>query len=124
MMMRLCKVKGCNRKHDAKGYCKAHWHRWKRGLPFQVKCKQCKSIIKVGSGRWHFCSDKCSKQYLFKRTIKWYKDNKESFVSVSIAGRRSKVYVNGVKEEIKPLIPEIKNKVFEDCIKNPRKYLD
>ncbi len=33
------------------------------------------------------------------------------------------VYTNGFTEELKPLIKKIQNDVFEDCIKNPSKYL-
>lgn len=29
-----CSVKGCNKKHQARGYCKVHWAKWRRaGVP-------------------------------------------------------------------------------------------
>lgn len=31
--MRTCEVPGCNRKHEAKGYCHSHYARVSRGLP-------------------------------------------------------------------------------------------
>lgn len=27
---RKCSIDGCENKHDARGYCKSHWRRWKR----------------------------------------------------------------------------------------------
>lgn len=39
--MKLCSIEGCERKHKAKGYCKAHWERLyttgdvKADVPFQ-----------------------------------------------------------------------------------------
>lgn len=27
---RKCSIDGCENKHDARGYCKSHWKRWKR----------------------------------------------------------------------------------------------
>ena len=42
---------------------------------------------------------------------------------ICVSGKSTTVYTNGVTEEIRPLIPMIKNKVLEDCIKNPGKYL-
>lgn len=33
------------------------------------------------------------------------------------------VWTNGVTEELKPLIPKIRDKILNDCIKNPSKYL-
>lgn len=38
--------------------------------------------------------------------------------------KQCRVYTNGFTEHIKPLIPLIKKKVLQDCINNPRKYLD
>lgn len=29
--IRLCSVPGCSKPHDAQGYCKAHYGRWRRG---------------------------------------------------------------------------------------------
>lgn len=33
MSTRLCSVQGCNRCHSSKGFCKAHYMRFYRGLP-------------------------------------------------------------------------------------------
>ena len=44
-------------------------------------------------------------------------------IYVCLAGKTTKVYTDGVTEELKPLIPKLKEKVLNDCIKNPRKYL-
>lgn len=73
---------------------------------------------------------KLKKVMIYKK----YKTNKERIearnkkarerqISFSIAGRKVTVYTNGVTEEMKKIFPDIKNKVFEDCIKNPQKYL-
>ena len=44
----------------------------------------------------------------------------------SLGSRNGKkiMYTNGVTKEIKEKLPEIVNDVLEDCIKNPRKFLD
>jgi hypothetical protein len=40
--MRLCEIEGCDRKHDAKGYCNTHYTRWKRnGSPYDSGSKVC-----------------------------------------------------------------------------------
>ena len=39
-------------------------------------------------------------------------------------GGKSSMYTNGVTKEIKKQLPKIVNDVLEDCIKNPRKFLD
>lgn len=52
------------------------------------------------------------------------KIKKEQWVSFRFFRKTINIYTNGVTEEIKPLIPKIKNDVLNDCIKNPRKYLD
>ena len=39
-------------------------------------------------------------------------------------GGKSSIYTNGVTKEIKEQLPKIVNDVLEDCIKNPKKYLD
>ena len=31
--MRTCEVPGCERKYKARGYCRAHYRRWERGVP-------------------------------------------------------------------------------------------
>jgi len=39
-------------------------------------------------------------------------------------GGKSSVYTNGVTKEIKEQLPKIVNKVLDDCIRNPSKFLD
>ena len=39
-------------------------------------------------------------------------------------GGKSRMYTNGVTKEIKEQLPKIVNDVLEDCMKNPKKYLD
>lgn len=40
-LMRICTVGGCDNKHEAKGYCKKHWFRWKRhGDPLYTKTER------------------------------------------------------------------------------------
>ncbi len=53
---------------------------------------------------------------------------KEEYTSIphmgSSKGVIQNVFTNGVTKEIKPLIKKIKEKVLNDCIKNPSKYLN
>ena len=49
---------------------------------------------------------------------------KKEVTSFGFLGKHINIYTNGVTEKIKPLIPKIKNDVLNDCIKNPRKYLE
>ena len=39
-------------------------------------------------------------------------------------GRTSRVFTDGATKQMKPMIAKIRNEVLEDCIKNPRKYLE
>lgn len=48
---------------------------------------------------------------------------KENYVCGSVAGKGFRIFTDGYTEILKKQLPEIKNKVLEDCIKNPRKYL-
>ena len=45
------------------------------------------------------------------------------YCKFSFLGKNCVVYTNGFTAQLKPMIPLIKKNVFEDCIKNPRKYL-
>jgi len=132
MSFRVCKVKGCERKHKAKGYCRVHYQRNCRNHPLTPKCKQCGKNLSLGQR--NICSEKCrkiawcisAKTYYKKHKDKIIKYHNENFVNIPRIGGVGKAYVftDGVTEEMKPLVPKIVNDVFEDCIKNPGKYLD
>lgn len=106
-MMKICKVNGCDKKYYAKGYCNGHYSTdlYKRSEKYRRGVKETQR-----------------KNYK-KNREKILKYHKENYVHFRIAGKPGSVFTNGVTEEIKPLIPMIKNKVLNDCIKNPRKYL-
>ena len=52
--------------------------------------------------------------------------NAANFIRLPTFGGNGKhsLYTNGITEYAKKQLPKIVNKVLEDCIKNPRKYLD
>ena len=74
---------------------------------------------------------KKSKKRVVSESSKYYRKNrkrillynKKNITQFKFMGKKINVFTNGATEEIKPLIPVIKNKVLKDCIKNPRKYL-
>lgn len=39
---RKCSVKGCDRKHDSKGYCLSHYKRFRKGRPVDSAIRKCK----------------------------------------------------------------------------------
>jgi hypothetical protein len=39
--VKTCKVKGCKRPYRAKGYCNAHYHKWRRGELKKARYKTC-----------------------------------------------------------------------------------
>lgn len=45
------------------------------------------------------------------------------YCKFSFLGKSCHIYTDGFTAQLKPMIPSIKEKVFQDCIKNPRKYL-
>ncbi len=124
--MKKCKVKGCDKKQWAKGYCAAHYYRVRRGCPLILKCKWCKKELGLGKG--YFCSNKHRAKFKYhNQGGREYR--KENYTNIPYFGKRTKgkqirVYTNGVTEEIKPLVEKITNDVLEDCIKNPRKFLN
>ena len=128
--MRKCKVKDCKRKYHGKGYCGIHYYRLKRGKPLIKKCKTCKKNIEQLM-KYYYCK-KCKRKIIQERLKAKYQREKDyikkSYVYIpvltNVKGTQKKVFTNGVTEEIKPLIQKIKNDVLNDCIKNPRKYLD
>lgn len=125
---RKCKIKGCNRKHKAKCYCYRHYQRkFVSRIPLnrKIKCGYCKKIIPDFYGRL-YCNKTCRDKfrYYFKgkreRHLRYLKEN---YVYITVMGKAIRVYTDGVTEEVRPMIPAIKNKVYDDCIKNPKKYL-
>lgn len=57
--MNACSIPGCMRKHNAKGYCVAHYKRWRKGMPLEAPMRRTGQDVdrfweKVerGSGCW------------------------------------------------------------------------
>lgn len=63
---RTCTIEGCNKNHEAKGYCSMHYRRWKRyGDPLHLKKrKPCKveGCVKL-SRNWGYCPTHASRYY-------------------------------------------------------------
>ncbi len=115
--MRICKVKGCDRKRRTKGYCMLHSSRKKIGNPLIKICKYCGRNITNKKG-YPVCK-RCSK----KKKSEAEKKYAETHIFFQIAGQRGNVYTNGVTEEMKEMLPKIKDKVLKDAIRNPAHYL-
>ena len=49
--------------------------------------------------------------------------NRTEYCQFNFLGKRCRIYTDGFTEHLKPMIPLIKDKVLEDCIKNPAHYL-
>lgn len=49
--------------------------------------------------------------------------NATEFCQFGFLGKRCRIYTDVFTEHLKPMIPLIKNKVLEDCQKNPARYL-
>ena len=47
-----------------------------------------------------------------------------SFGNIKKGRQKTLMWANGVTKEIKPLIKKIRERVLNDCIKNPSKYLN
>src|SRR5574337_1187427 len=59
--MRLCEVTGCGREHRARGYCQAHWKRWKRyGDP---DMKVTRTLFCSVCDKKHYSKGYCNKHY-------------------------------------------------------------
>ena len=63
-MTRVCSVKGCNKKHDAQGYCPSHYQMWKRhGDPLHVPVRVTRLCSIEGCENKHRSNDFCSIHY-------------------------------------------------------------
>ena len=61
--MKLCSVEGCNRKHEAKGYCDKHYKQFKkhgRIIDDELKPKNC---LVEGCNEKHYGKGYCLKHY-------------------------------------------------------------
>jgi len=72
---------------------------------------------------------KKNKEKIAKQQKEYYKEKGQQSVNLPTFGSLKKggkciVYTDGFTKELKPLVPKIVNKVLEDCIKNPKKYLE
>ena len=147
-MIKLCEVPNCEREHHAKGYCRRHYERLKRGGAIVPKCAVCGKIIPQSKKRLDkYCSKECAhkgnlevrkkydathkkernlwrKKYYLRNRERLLKYRKDNFIQGNFCGRSFSVYTNGATEEMRRMLPMIKKKVMEDCIRNPRKYLD
>lgn len=70
--MKKCKVRGCNRKYSAKGFCQAHYRRDRRGMPLnkafrrgRIKFRGC-SVPKCSNE--HYGLSLCHSHYNSRRT--------------------------------------------------------
>src|SRR5258708_2747388 len=65
---RLCKIEGCSRKHNAKGYCESHYARFRRGQalegPIQRERRQRTRLCTIeGCNRKHYVHGFCDGHY-------------------------------------------------------------
>lgn len=64
---KACKVKGCKREYRAKGYCKAHYKKWRHGELGKKRFKACKdaSCFKpMAMNRHGFCENHFQNYYV------------------------------------------------------------
>lgn len=128
MKLKYCKVKGCDRKHYAKGYCSLHYYRKRNNIPLRPRCGYCKKIL-LTKLKW--CSVKCAVRFKYHNDKEYrekrLKLGRESSVSIPTFGNKggSSVYTNGVTQEIKDsgFVEKEKERILKDCIKNPSRYL-
>lgn len=59
-MARLCDIDGCERKHEARGYCKHHWkQRYGKPVRYTITCETCGAEHQSARKDGRFCSDAC-----------------------------------------------------------------
>lgn len=58
MGQRTCTIDGCERPHDARGYCRTHYTRWRLGKPLIRACVTC-GVDVVTSSQRDYCSEPC-----------------------------------------------------------------
>ena len=63
-MVRLCSVKGCNKKHDAQGYCPRHYQMWRsHGDPLHVPVHVTRFCSIDGCENKHWAKEFCKHHY-------------------------------------------------------------
>ena len=125
--IKKCKVRSCDRKVDAKGYCQTHYARQRRGKPIEPRCLWCKK--KLPLGHYKFCNSSHSYKYCYHNNQKYRQKildyKKENFTEFYFMGRNSNIFTNGCTKELKEsdFVEKEKDRILKDCIKNPKKYL-
>ena len=83
-------------------------------------------------GRRKYCgSEDCMREAERRDGRAYYKRNRkkilkrlsENYVQTYILSKRIRIYVNGFKGELEPMVLKIKEEKYNDLIKNPEKYL-
>lgn len=59
MSQRICSVPDCSAKHDARGYCRTHYSRWRKGLPVVLACITCGADVRTVNGAANYCRPEC-----------------------------------------------------------------
>ena len=67
-----CQIASCKREYRAKGYCRAHYRKWRRGAYGKVRYKHCKDIgcLKpMVVNRHGYCEDHFQSYYVKGMTV-------------------------------------------------------
>ena len=79
-MVRLCSVKGCNKKHDAQSYCPTHYQMWRRhGDPLHVPVHVTRFCSIDGCENKHWAKKFCKHHYK-----KWKRYGDPSHIPVHV----------------------------------------
>jgi len=79
-MVRLCSVKGCNKKHDAQGYCPRHYQMWRsHGDPLHVPVHVTRFCSIEGCENKHWAKEFCKHHYK-----KWRRYGDPSHIPVHV----------------------------------------